>query len=34
MSFSASTRLEKNVQKTVHMTQGGLMEIYSSGIED
>ena len=24
-------RLEKNVQKTVHMTPGGLMEIYSSG---
>ena len=29
-----SFRLEKNVQKTVHMAQGGLMEIYSSKTEN
>jgi hypothetical protein len=27
-------RLEKNVHKTVHMAQGGLMEIYSSKTEN
>jgi len=27
-------RIEKNVQKTVHMTQGGLIEIYSSKTEN
>ncbi len=34
ISGKQTFRLEKNVQKTVHMAQGGLMEIYSSGIED
>jgi hypothetical protein len=30
ISGKQTFRIEKNVQKTVHMAQGGLMEIYSS----
>jgi len=33
ISGKQTFRLEKNVQKTVHMAQGGLMEIYSSKTE-
>lgn len=34
ISGKQTFRLEKNVQKTVHMAQGGLMEIYSSKTEN
>jgi short subunit dehydrogenase-like uncharacterized protein len=34
ISGKQTFRLEKNVQKTVHMAQGGLMEIYSSNVEN
>jgi hypothetical protein len=34
ISGKQAFRLEKNVQKTVHMAQGGLMEIYSSKTEN
>jgi hypothetical protein len=34
ISGEQTYRIEKNVQKTVHMAQGGLMEIYSSKTED
>jgi hypothetical protein len=34
ISGKQTFRMEKNVQKTVHMAQGGLMEIYSSKTEN
>ena len=34
ISGKQTFRLKKNIHKTVHMAQGGLMEIYSSKIEN
>ncbi|MEJ2286588.1 MAG: hypothetical protein P8X85_23680 [Desulfobacterales bacterium] len=34
ISGKQTYRIEKNVQKTVHMAQGGLVEIYSSNAEN